>query len=283
MVRPAAVSHLDPAPDPFATDASDASDARWRGFNEFGVMLAVDGHWEDARQAFDDAVDAAPAFGDAPHVHAVLLSNLAQARFHAGDADGAIECARRSMAARVLCTEEDSAPMARIRSDLAVYLAASGALDEAQATLHHAIRSLEATFGAHDTRLLVPLENEVQFSRLTATSASATDVPWTSTAGEPAHAAERLTPESLASIDVFPSPRALDEANATDEYALEFVEELPPPPPKPTTPPAPWIGSGAPTAGEMPAAAHRPAESHGLGFEIQYGIPSELLLDGPQD
>lgn len=217
--RPYPVSHLDTAPDPFATDAFDASDARWRDFNEFGVMLAVDGHWEDARQAFDDALDAAPALDDAPHVHAVLLSNLAQARFHTGDTVGAIHSAQRSMAARVRCADDDSAPMARIRSDIAVYLAASGAVDDAQATLHHAIRSLEASFGADDSRLTVPLENERRLSRLAPTGRSSAPPATDRTDRQ---AAADLTPTSLASIDVFPSPRNGDDAETSAEYALAF-------------------------------------------------------------
>lgn len=258
------MSHFDTPPDPFALDASDSPDARWRGFNEFGVLLATDGHWDDARHAFADALDAAPAFAEVPAVHAVLLSNFAQACFHTGDVDEAVRAARRSLSARLLCADEHDAPMARSRSDLAVYLAASGALEEAQATLHHAMYSLTQTFGSEHAHLAVPRENAARLAQ-----AIASRTPLSVSAEQEA-------------IDVFPSP----SRNATDEYALEFVEELPPPPVRASVSmlPTRLAGFDGPASDDAPPTPpSAPPRSAGLGFAVQYGVPPELLLDGGLD
>lgn len=281
------MSHFDTPPDPFALNASDSPDARWRGYNEFGVMLATDGHWVDARQAFADALEAAPAFAEVPAVHAVLLSNFAQACFYTGDVDEAVRTARRSLSARLLCADEHDAPMARSRSDLAVYLAASGALDEAQATLHHAMYSLTNTFGGEHEHLAVPRENAARLAQvLAARDASLQDTTETTQGDENAAPHESAAAFSISAeqdaIDVFP----LSTSGDTDEYALEFVEELPPPPLRAETASVPSRIAGFEghqSDDAPPVTPPTPARPAGLGFEIQYGVPPELLLDGGSD
>lgn len=281
------MSHFDTPPDPFAPDASDSPDARWRGYNEFGVMLATDGHWVDARQAFADALDAAPAFAEVPAVHAVLLSNFAQACFYTGDVDEAVRTARRSLSARLLCADEHDAPMARSRSDLAVYLAASGALDEAQATLQHAMYSLTHTLGAEHEHLAVPRENAARLAQvLAARGAAWPDTVMATRSDDNDAAQEADAPFSISAeqdaIDVFP----LATGGSTDDYALEFVEELPPPPLRADSAatPARLAGfEGHVTDDTPPVAPPAPVRPTGLGFEIHYGVPPELLLDGGAD
>lgn len=253
------------SPDPCAPEPSDLPDAPWRGFNDFGVMLALDGHWEDAHHAFTDALGAAPALEDAPDVHAILRSNIAQACFHTGDMRGAICSARASLEARLQCSDADDAPTARARADLAVYLAAAGALDEAQATLQEALRALEEKLGADDPRLTVLRVNAARLARL------AEETP--STVAPPAVAEE--------AVEIFPTP----SANAMDDYALDLVDELPPreaPPftsPTPTQPAATDTDASTAVVSASPQAVAPPV--NGLGFVVEYGVPQDLLVDGP--
>jgi hypothetical protein len=298
-VSMASVADADrPADAPPADGGTGDADARWHRLNAFGVMLATDGEWQDARHAFEDGLAAAPSREDDPGAHAILLSNLAQARFHTGDIPGAIESARASMAARLTGADEDDALVARSRADLAVYLAASGAVDEARAALHHAITSLEHAFGAHDDRLLVPLENEVVLEVLAHADAPAGWPPAPPVSAD-LSAAAMSCGERAQGTD---APEAGDAGGATDDLlnamgvfpvagpiapdlpGLELVEPIPdaPPPRRPAVPAFSLFGTGEPLApGTGAAASPEEARDIHLGFAVRFGVPDESTAPTP--
>jgi hypothetical protein len=150
---------LDPSPPTLACGDQQAS---WRARNDVGVSLALERRWRDALEAFSGAITEAPSFVHAPDVHALLHGNRAQAQFHCGEVQEAAESAQRALAARVVCGDAGDASVARMRSDLGVYLAASGALRAAERSLHEAHTSLVARFGENDPRLAPVLENQVR-------------------------------------------------------------------------------------------------------------------------
>lgn len=297
-----------PSLDPHAAEPSDLPDAPWRGFNDFGVMLALDGHWEDAHHAFTDARDAAPARAEAPDVHALLESNIAQACFHTGDVPGAIDSARASLAARLQCGDADDAPTARARADLAVYLAAAGAVDEARATLQDALRVLEDRLGADDPRLTVLRINAARLARLTAASPMPDDAPaapeeafdlFPAPSGDTRRPAPGgLTADTMAGpVAADPEPATdagdavaagtSDAFEATDDYGLDLVDEFPPRPASPSVPPpharfetAERAPSTTVSSASLPTGA---PPLDGLGFVVEYGVPQDLLFDGPPD
>jgi tetratricopeptide (TPR) repeat protein len=150
---------LDSAP---PTPACGDQRASWRARHDVGVARALEGRWHEALEAFSDALTEAPSVALAPEVHALLHGNRAQAQFHCGEVPEAVESAQRALAARLVCGDAEDAPVARMRSDLGVYLAASGAVSAAQRSLHEAHTSLVARFGEHDLRLAPVLENQVR-------------------------------------------------------------------------------------------------------------------------
>lgn len=140
--------------------------AAWRARNDAGVSLALEGCWPEALEAFSEALTVAPGFADAPDVHALLHGNRAQAHFHCGEWQLAAESARRALAARLVCGEADDAPVARMRADLGVYLAACGNVADAEQSLQMARASLESQFGDDDLRLATVLENQARVQLL---------------------------------------------------------------------------------------------------------------------
>jgi len=157
------VHTLDDSPDTVRlTPAFGDPDAAWRARNDAGLTLAIEGRWPEALEAFSDALANAPCFADAPDVHALLNGNRAQAHFHCGELQLAVESARRALAARLVCGDESDAPVARMRADLGVYLAACGDVAEAERSLHEARLSLESRFGEDDLRLVSVLENQAR-------------------------------------------------------------------------------------------------------------------------
>jgi len=292
--------------------------ATWRTRNDAGVSLAVDGRWPEALDAFSDALTAAPCFADAPDVHALLHGNRAQAHFHCGELQQAVASARRALAARLLCGDEDDAPVARSRADLGVYLAACGDVDNATQRLHEARRSLEARFGEDDLRLASVLENLARLQLLTQRPEAAEPLLLRLHAllGEHDRTTASLTPlfeairharmavpsyeapaaavvpneETLDThhFDVFPVDASSDVVDALGETsdassllddAFELIDAEDYPPLRTPSPDA--IRS----AGLIEPGAHATSQeamkrTHPLGFEIQYGIPQDQRLDG---
>jgi tetratricopeptide (TPR) repeat protein len=281
----------------------------WEHANDDGISFGAQASWGDAHSCFLQALDLAPEYADAPLVHAVLLGNLAQSQFRLGDTDGAIQSARRALGARMLSCEDDGdAPMARIRSDLAVYLAASGAHEEAEATLSVARASLEWRYGDEDMRLITVLENQARIAlasgrpsaaepallRLHALLVDAGEDP---TRLNPLFAmvsASRMQSDeaSVSAADAF----SADEPGATDIFPA--VADTPAPPPRSDflnddafdlIDDAPHQPMRSPSAhairmeGLVEPGLHStpsaPARTNPLGFEVQYGIPQELLLE----
>lgn len=271
----------------------------WEAANEAGVSLGAQAIWLDARQAFLDALTAAPAFADAPAVHAVLLSNLAQAEFRLGDTASALANARRALSARLIaCDHELDAPMARIRADLAVYLAASGAFDEANSSLEAARLSLEWRYGDEDARLVTVIENQARFALAEGKPAVAEPVllrlhalleetgddasrlahlfALVDASRRPSEGANAATapvahPEEPSDSDVMPDvfPGIL---NADD---FDIVDDAPPPLRSPSAQSIRSEGLIEPGQHSTPQSF---ARTNPLGFEVQYGIPQEVLL-----
>ncbi len=313
--------------------------AAWREHNDVGLTLALAGQWEGAAASFDAALDSAPSLADGPDVHALLHSNRAQAHFHLGERLLAVEAARRSLMARLICGDEGDAPMARIRADLAVYLAACGAHEEAEATLRRARLALEARFGDEDARLVSLLENEARLALLagqpaqaeppllrlhalvedagtdpaplaplfeavraaryepTAPQAEARESePMEVVAVEEATAAavtveavpiEEATVEAVTAeadpaevepetFEMFPRAEASDSLLA-DEFDLVDDADFAP---LRSPSPAAIRHAGLIEPGIHATPAPTATRTHPLGFEIQYGVPQELLMDG---
>ncbi len=146
----------------------------WTDANERALAFAHDAQWDDAAELWEQALLHAPAFALEPDTHALLLSNLAQARFRCGQLDAAVTLGRRSVAARLLCCDTESdAPVARAHADLAVYLTALGESEEAASLLEQARESLEQHFGDEDGRLLSVLENQARLALVTGDAAIA--------------------------------------------------------------------------------------------------------------
>ncbi len=279
--------------------ASDPLLARnWEHANEDGISFGAQASWEHAHARFREALELAPGYTEAPLVHAVLLGNLAQSQFRLGDTEAAIQSARRALAARMLsCDDEGDAPMARIRSDLAVYLAASGAHEEAEATLSVARASLEWRYGDEDMRLITVLENQARIAlasgrpsaaepallRLHALLVDAGEDP---TRLDPLFAmvsASRVQSEHTdyvnteyvetnnadSTADVFPA--------ILDDDAFDLIDDAPHEPMRsPSAYAIRMEGLVEPGLHSTPSA---PARTNPLGFEVQYGIPQELLLE----
>jgi len=315
--------------------------APWRSQNDAGVSFALEGRWPEALEAFTAALTEAPSFVEAPDVHALLHGNRAQAHFHCGEGQLAVESARRALAARLVCGDADDAPVARMRADLGVYLAACGAHADAVSSLDEARTRLEARYGDDDLRLATVLENlarvqllaqhadraeplllrlhallgerELDTASLTPLFAAVRQARATDAeqhAGAPSASDEPATPWRVPSApggyDVFPMSRADDEeapnwdaiADATpaahstqdamqavdaidegldDAFDLVDVQDYPPL----RSPTAAAIRSaGLVEPGEHSTPAKALKRTHPLGFEIQYGVPQDLLHGG---
>lgn len=170
----------------------------WSDVNAQGVALAAANSWELARECFAAAVDELSADGEPDvtthHALALVLGNLAQASFRAGDSVEAIRHAQRGCALRVALVGEDAVTVARARSDLAVMLAATGRVDESPALLSRAIAGIEQSAGDEDLRLAAVLENAARVALA---------------AGQPANAEPHLIRlHALLAAHDFPTDRA---------------------------------------------------------------------------
>jgi len=320
------------------TPALGDANAGWRDRNDAGLSLALDGRWPEALEAFSAALRDAPSFADAPDVHALLHGNRAQAHFHCGEVQLAVESAHRALAARLVCGDAEDAPVARMRADLGVYLAACGRGTEAEHSLSAARTALEARFGEHDLRLAPVLENQarvqlltqhpdaaeplllrlhalldehametatltplfdvVRFAReqdVTPPSTPGEPVAEEPPAGEPPAGEPTLSaahPEGtnievgpLDECELFPlsaERTTFAEPSAPlslldDAFELLDADDYPPLR-SPSTEAIRSAGLVEPGAHATPQEA--PRRTHPLGFEIQYGVPQELLLDG---
>ena len=147
----------------------------WQADNDRGLMLAADGDWHEALDAFASAADGlgpSPSPGGQEPL-ALALANLAQACFRVGRLDDAIQYQQRAAALRVALTDEDSMPVARCRMDLAVMLASARQYDEAWTLMQRVIASVEQSVGAEDTRLTIVLENAARIALASGNTASA--------------------------------------------------------------------------------------------------------------
>jgi hypothetical protein len=161
----------------FSTGPTDTPPARdaWQADNDRGLMLAADGDWSEALDAFASAADGlgrSPSPGGQEPL-ALALANLAQACFRVGRLDDAIQYQQRATALRVALTDEDSMPVARARMDLAVMLASAGQYDEAWTLMQQVIVSVEHGVGAEDTRLTIVLENAARIALASDNTAAA--------------------------------------------------------------------------------------------------------------
>lgn len=275
-------------------------DTSWRVRNECGLSLAIEGRWPEALTAFSDALREAPSFADAPDVHALLHGNRAQAHFHCGELQCAVESAHRALAARLVCGDADDAPVARIRADLGVYLAACGQRVEAEHSLRDARASLEARFGEHDQRLATVRENQARV-QLLALREDASAVPRDATADAQQDPTAIPSDASAEEYELFPLPTDHEEfPDAFTEAGIDVGLEVGTEPPELSSlledafelldaddfPPMRSPSADAiRSAGLVEPGAHAPPQevlrrTNPLGFEIQYGVPQELLLEG---
>lgn len=148
---------------------------RWQDDNDRGLMLAADGDWSEAIEAFAAAADSlARSLPSGSHEPlALVLGNLAQACFRAGRIDDAVQHQQRSTALRVTLTGEDGMPVARARMDLAVMLASAGRCDDAWVLMQRVIASVEHRVGGEDARLAIVLENAARIALASNNAANA--------------------------------------------------------------------------------------------------------------
>jgi tetratricopeptide (TPR) repeat protein len=141
----------------------------WVQDNERGIALAADGDWAAASEAFAAAADAlahalALDGSDTREPLALVLSNLAQAYFHAGRVDDAMWQAERTCALRVAIDGDDGMPVARARMDLAVMLASTGRFDQATPLVQHAVSAIDHHDGGEDAHAATILENAARIA-----------------------------------------------------------------------------------------------------------------------
>jgi hypothetical protein len=186
-----------------------------------------------------------------------------------------------------------------------VYLAATGAHEEARALLRAARTDLESLFGEFDTRLAPLLDNEVRLAILAEAPLEAEATRWRLQALLAQHSdasaaearvmdeeiAERDAPEAFASpaLDILASaeiePSTEPEMADDDLFgALEFddgfdlIEPTTASSSEAMASPSATGGLDLSIRNREPAMPPTPANL--LGFEVQYGIPQDLLLDG---
>lgn len=268
-----------------------ATNEPWEAANRHAISLGADGLWAEAVDAFDEALRLAPRFVESPETHAVLRSNLAQALFRSGDTMAAIESARRSLAARlVCCDDEGDAPMARARADLGVYLAASGAVDEARVMFDAASVAIEATFGDEDPRLDSLLENQARLELLAELPAAAEPKllrlhALRENAGQAVTSLDELfalvaaarrdviaTPQDVAS-----TPKDVSIFPAGDDAEFDLIDDDAHEPMR--SPTAQSILSEGLVEPGMHRTPSSNTHTNPLGFEVQYGVPIEMLSE----
>ncbi len=135
----------------------------WQSHNFRGLECACEGDWLAAAGMFTLAQQslAVAVFDDEAErdgANAVLGSNLAAARFHAGDLQGALEEAQASLLLREQLWGYTLAT-ARVASDCATVCTALGRFDEARSYIAQAMGIAEACCGEDAAELLTFVEN----------------------------------------------------------------------------------------------------------------------------
>lgn len=138
----------------------------WQSQNFRGLECACEGDWLSAVGMFTLAQQslAVADFDDEAErdgANAVLGSNLAAARFHSGDLQGALEEAQASLILREQLWG-DTLATARVASDCATVCAALGRFDDARGYITQAIETAEACCGEDAAELVTFVENAAQ-------------------------------------------------------------------------------------------------------------------------
>ena len=259
-------------------------DQSWVLANERALACANEHQWEAAAGLWSVALAEAPVFSLQPDTHALLLSNLAQARFQCGELELAVELGQRSIAARLLCCDgEHDAPMARAQCDLAVYLAAVERPDEAACMLDEARESLEMAYGDEDPRLVWVLENQARLALMIDNSTLAEPLlqrlhGLLETLGQDTSRLDPLMARvsdtretSHTSDDIF--PQIMD-----GEFDL-IDDSLHAPLSSPSAQSIRSEGLIEPGTHTTPSWT---ARTNPLGFEVQYGVPHDESYAAPQ-
>ncbi len=208
---------------------SDTLDS-WQDHNRRGLSFATAADWEEAVDAFSQAVNALAEDSSEPVPQeplAMVLSNLAQACFRAGHSDDALNYAQRAYSLRATLTGEDGLPAARARMDYAVMLAAVGRHDEAMTLVERAISTVERHVGDDDLQLAAPLENAARISMASGNLEGAEPYllrlhSLLSLHGEPTRPADKLLAR-LASPHVMKADPAAEVEAEADAEALPLV------------------------------------------------------------
>ncbi len=255
----------------------------WVLANERALACAHEHEWEAAAELWSLALADAPAFALQPDTHALLLSNLAQARFQCGELELAVELGQRSIAARLLsCDGERDAPMARAQCDLAVYLTAVARLDEAASMLDDARESLEVQYGDEDPRLVCVLENQARLALMTNNSAVAEPLllrlhGLLRTLGEDASRLDPLMARVTGARDTSQPADDIFPQIMDDEFDL-IDDSLHAPLSSPSAQSIRTEGLIEPGTHTTPSWT---ARTNPLGFEIQYGVPHDESYAAP--
>jgi tetratricopeptide (TPR) repeat protein len=255
----------------------------WQQANDEGLALAAGHRWAEAVAAFSEAIALAPAPGDAPDTHALLLSNQAQALYQVGEHDAAIDLARRSLSARLVCCDSDGdAPMARARADLAVYLAANGELEEAESMLRVARMSLEHAYGDEDARLAGILENQARVALMMQQPAVAEPALLRLHAllAEAGADPSRLQPLFALVAEYREHADMSDDVSIFPDLSDDGLELIVEEPHSPLQSPSAQAirDEGLVEPGEHPTPDAY-AQTNPLGFVVQYGVPQESERD----
>lgn len=289
----------------------------WLAANELGVSHGAADAWTAALEAFQNALAAAPGLDAAPEAHAVVLGNLAQAQFQVGDHAAAVRTGQQALEARLQsCTDSADAPVARIRADLAVYLAACGEHDRAEESLSLARETIEHRYGDEDVRLITILENQARLAIAAGRPSTAEPALLrlhallSDTGGDPASLQPLLelvaearesytgTDSDVAVTDAAVTDAAMTDAATPDaatwdaatseeaelfpsilsDEAFDLVDDTPHPPMQsPSAETIRHAGLIEPGQHTTPVEAQH---TNPLGFEVQYGIPQNELHDG---
>lgn len=283
----------------------------WHEHNAEGLALAGSGRWVEATRAFEQALEAiGPVNADGTvtavahdDIRARLLLNIGQCHFHLGVFEESRRLVERSCAIRVSLYGEDSLVVARTRGDLAVILAASGHTDEAISLLDRAVSAVERKRGDESAYLLPLLANA---ARLLARSAPDRARPYvarlkalvfaqqqaqnavlfppsavpshsfavrTGASGSDDHLLRTAIAQTIDLLRTTPAANTAVPGDAGDRTSMtseamskvdDTIFDLVEPPP--------------PTLSAIPRSAPNPGatSANPFGFEVQYGIPSQL-------
>lgn len=215
------------------SEAGSDTPESWQDHNRRGLSFATAADWEEAVDAFSQAVNALAEDSSEPVPQeplAMVLGNLAQACFRAGHNDDALNHAQRAYSLRATLTGEDGLPAARARMDYAVMLAATGRHDEAMALVERVISTVDRHVGDDDLQLAAPLENAARISIASGNVESAEPYllrlqSLLSLHGEPTRAADKLL-ASLASPHATEADPAAEPQSEADDVR-DVTKHLP--------------------------------------------------------